>query len=100
MQEDNVYKGSVYTGLNEPEETKNARKAEESAAIATSAGLEKAVDSLTKRIAFYDTLSSIPDEVISDEQAFRETVAVNKQTVANLNPILQELEDLLKTYKR
>lgn len=104
MQEDNIYKGTFYNGLNEPADRKVARKREDDANKATVPVIEEAVQTLKTNIEAYSRLPAIPDDILNLEDkealAFRNQVAINKQTVANLIPIAEKLEDIIAQFKR
>ncbi len=61
--------------------------------------LEDIITRLESRIIFYDTLDSIPDEVIADPDEFRVTVAANKLTKRSLEQELAWFTTLKETYK-
>jgi hypothetical protein len=101
LTEDNVYRGSsAYNGLNVPEELKAERQREKSDAELMMPVIEEAAEYLRSSVAQYKTIDCIPHEVLSDPTLFMNAVAANKQTVANLEPILGRLEELIKQYKR
>lgn len=102
--EENMYKGSSFYSLRESDAQSQARKRDQAEAEKYMPQIEQALDILRTNIGAYNTLPAIPDEILelSDKEAvaFRNQVAVNKQTVANLIPILNELEGIFRQYKR
>lgn len=101
MQEDNIYPTSYYNAMKQPQEAKKANEEEEKRQSQNMMpAIEESVKVLRSNIEKYSTISSIPDEVLSDPTDFMNTIVANKQTVANLRPILEKLEDIVKTYKR
>ena len=103
MQEDNVYKSTFFT-IGESDEIKKAREEEQNTTEASIPVIEEALEKLKAHIEAYNKLPSIPDDILNIEDskavALRNQVAINKQTVANLLPIAQELEEAITQYKR
>lgn len=82
----------TYYHTEEPEEQKQENLVERGKVQAGQLILADELERLGERIAFYDSLKSIPTGVRSDERLFMLTVSANEMTQANL---IQE-RDLLK----
>jgi len=105
MQEDNIYPTSYYNAMKQPQEAKKANEEEEKRqATADLPIVEKAVERLKKHRDIFDRMPSIPNEVLdlSDKEstALKVQLAINKGMYALLVPIVEEMEDIVKTYKR
>lgn len=61
--------------------------------------IEELMERLESRITFYDTLSSIPDEVQLIPEDFMHTVAANKLAARNLRQELTWITTLYEQYK-
>lgn len=81
--EDNVYPndGGLF---DEVINTEEAQKADKNDIAAEYPKLKQVFDRLEERIAFYDTLSAISDDVTQDPVQFMNTVAANKLVKQNL----------------
>lgn len=100
MEPDNVYKSSSYTPMNQPKEQKKALEEEKKASENAMPVLIEAYEMLKGNVAKYEQVYSVPDTVLGSPTDFMNHIAANKQTIANLSPIVEELEKIIAKYKR
>lgn len=85
MHNDNIYpgRGEPFV-LTTPTKQKSDEEAKLQATLAQLPLLQETVDKFDERIAFYDSVNSVPDEVTTDPEAFMHVIAANKLTRDNL----------------
>ena len=83
--DDNLYPNDgQYFRPTEPKQQEVDRDQEIADTLASIPLLKEVVDNIDKRISFYESTSSYPEEVLGNTELFMHTVAGNKITVANL----------------
>lgn len=104
MNDDNLYPldGAPFVSPipAEPLEQKEERAAERGKALAALPMLEGIIDRFQEKIAFYDSVSSIPAEVKTDPTKFLIMHNANELTMNNLIAELDWLEGLVDDIKR
>lgn len=91
---------STYYKLDTPEDQKVADRKTEGKVRAGLEIIEDIIKHFEERIAFYDTITAIPDEVIANPDELMVYVAGNKLTKQNLTQEKEWLTALRDQYKR
>src|SRR5258707_15862373 len=100
MPEDNVYPNTgEYFGLNVPADQTRSEETEKSDVVREMPIAESILENLDKRIAFYKSIDSIAEGVLTIPDEFMHAVAANKIVVANLQKERDDLEVLIRQYK-
>lgn len=92
MDNDNLYQPRGGLIMSEPETQKVERDVEVTKTLAQLPVLEAEVEHLESRIAFYESVNSIPEESLVRPDDFMHIVASNKLTAQNLK---NERDDLI-----
>jgi hypothetical protein len=91
---------SNYFQPTEPKEQKEERIELESKARAGLKLMEDIIEHFEKRIAFYNTLDALTDDVDIDAEVHLRQVIANKQTVKNLTEEMEYLIGLKQSVER
>lgn len=89
---------SSYFKVDEPEEQKVERQEEKAKVQGGKKLLEDLIERWAEKVAFYDSIDSIPNEVRADQEKFMLAVNTNSLTKENLIVELEYLEALRDTY--
>lgn len=98
MHNDNIYPNSGEPFiLTTPSKQKSDEEARLHATLAQLPLLQETVDKFNERIAFYDSVNSVPADVMTNPEVFMHIVAANKLTRDNLTAerdiILQRIKE-------
>lgn len=96
MDEHMLPNDGAYFSPREPAERVRAREVAKSKARAGKDTITEVLARLQARIAFYNSLDSIPADVLADPQRLGFHLAANRQTVANLGLELTHWQGVLK----
>lgn len=101
MQEDNAYPNdSTFFWASEPEEQKIARKKETAQTLEAISVLQELVDRLNERITFYNSNTTIPDDVRTDPTKFLILHNCYTLVAKTLFSEKEYIEDLISSHKR
>lgn len=97
---ENLYPSSTqHIAFSEPKGQRDEREKEKEAVLASLPVISDVVERLKKRIAFYDSVDSVPKEILSDPNEFMHRVAINKGMKEEIKKELEGLEQMLTDYK-
>lgn len=88
-----------YFSIEEPEERKLERDEQEGKIREGIRVLEEIIARFDERIALYDSINSIPDDIKSDERKLSIAIYAKDEIVGNLQAEKDYLESLRTTYK-
>lgn len=97
--DDNLYPRSGAHLLQEPIEQKLEKEKEAAQVKGAMPILEEIIAYFDKRIVFYESVKSIPDEVKRSPEQFLIAHNSNEQTAINLAVEKNYLEELIRTHK-
>jgi hypothetical protein len=102
MQDENLYPndGGTYYKPELPEDRKDEESEEKAKALAGMPMITDLIAHFEARIAFYDSLESIPSDVSTQPEEHLRTVLANQMTKENLVSEKEYLEGLQATYKQ
>lgn len=96
MDNDNVYQPRGGYIPTEPVEQVREHDEQVSRTLAAIPVLQDAVNNLAGRIAFYESVHSVPDETLTNPDEFMHVIAANKLTAMNLTTEREALLGLIK----
>lgn len=100
MEDDDVTNNNSYFLPREPQDQIIARKKEKASTLEAIGVLTDMLDRMNKRIAFYDSVSAMPDELKTDPTKFMNMHNANQMTRDNLINERDWISDLLDTHNK
>jgi hypothetical protein len=97
---DNLYPRSGRYLLAEPAEQAQERQKEAAQVSNSLPILQEIVTNLGERIAFYNSVDSVPQGVLTDPEKFMHIVAANRLTRDNLEAEKSRIEELIKAHSK